>query len=81
MSQAPQEIFRVTNEDFIKQLLAIQEHGPLTEVFLVEAIRFYSASVADAPTPKDHGNGMISVIAWHQIATEIKEMFEKQYGK
>lgn len=70
----------LTNEEFFNELMSFSQYGPLTQVFVIEAVRFYSEKVSSTPEPAEHGNGMISAIVWHRIAVDVGKALEEQYA-
>lgn len=70
----------MSNTEFITELMDYSYYGALTQVFIIEAIRRYAEIIVAQPKPAEHGNGVISVIAWHEIAEEIKTRMEAAYG-
>lgn len=70
----------MTNTEFVADLMAYSYHGALTQVFIIEAIRRYAEIIIAQSKPVEHGNGCVSVIAWHEIAEEIKTRMEAAYG-
>jgi hypothetical protein len=70
-----------TNTEFLNELMEFSFHGALTQVFVIEALRYYSDIITKQPKPEDHGNGFISAIAWHETAIEVQERLTKQYER
>jgi hypothetical protein len=70
-----------TNAEFVENLMNFSPHGGLCQAFIIEAIRYYAEKVAATPEPTEHGNGLISAIAWHKIAKDILERMEQKYEK
>lgn len=52
----------------INKLVNNDKYGALAEVFVIEAVAYYAESILKNPPPTEHGNGLISVIAWHELA-------------
>jgi hypothetical protein len=69
---------RVTNEAFVADLMQRSPHGDLCQTFILEAIRFY-ADIISKTTPVDNPRSIVSEIAWHGIAVDLKERLEARY--
>jgi len=68
-----------TNEILLGELMMYSPHGALCQVFIIEAIRNYAERIASTPTPVEHGNSVISAIAWHGIAVDILARMKANY--
>lgn len=76
-----EQIDKMTNQEFLKWVMNFSSHGALAEVFIVEAVRFYSEKVANSPMPKDDKASVISPVAWHELASEINAKVKTKYEK
>lgn len=70
-----------TNEDFVRYLINYSKSGQLSQVFVIEAIRFYSQLIVDNGEPKDNPLSLFNPIAWYRTAKEINESWNEFYGK
>ena len=68
-----------TNEEFISELMNFSPYGRLTQVFVIEAIRYYSELVGNTPKPFAPGNHIISQIAWWEIANFVNDQVNQNY--
>lgn len=68
----------LTNEDLVVDLMNFSPVGPLSQVFIMEAIRRYAEQVADAP-PIEHG--LINGNSWKACAVDILERCDKFYNR
>jgi hypothetical protein len=67
-----------TNQEFIKHITQFAPTGALGEVFVVEAIRQYSLTIAGTdPTKID--TPLLSGEAWVRTGKWIKEQYEANY--
>jgi hypothetical protein len=71
---------RLTNEEFVSKLMSFSTYGALTQVFIIEAIRYYSEQVSATPEPEDDGNSFISPKLWHRIAVDLKKALDENYA-
>lgn len=69
-----------TNEDFVRRVMNFSKSGPLAQLMIVEAIRFYSDLVMKTE-PKSDPTAVLNPLAWHQCATEIYQEWYRKYGK
>lgn len=70
---------RRTNEVMVQDLMRRSEFGAIGQVFIVEAIRYYSEKIANSPTPQTAGEGVISAITWHQIACDVDKRLKENF--
>lgn len=69
-----------TNVEFVTELMELSSYGPLTQVFIIEAIRYYSEQVSNTPEPPDNITEFINPKLWHKIATDINSKMKARYG-
>lgn len=69
---------RKTNEEFVSELMAYNQHGGLAQIFIIEAIRYYAEKVSNSEAENDD-KAMINPTAWHAVATEILEKMRLNY--
>ena len=68
---------RLTNVQFITELMEISRNGPMIQAYVLEALRLYSDSVVQYQDqiPED---GIISRRLWVSCAEEVLEKLEAQ---
>lgn len=73
------------NIELVASMMEFSDHGPLAQMFIVDAIRKLSEAVASKPIEELREqmkeNGFISAEAWQGVAIEIKEKMEKFYNR
>lgn len=69
-----------TNVQFVKELMEFSQHGPMAQLFVLQAIEKYAKACANAE-PEEMDNGIISGYAWQAVAKEIHEKCEARYAK
>jgi hypothetical protein len=69
---------RTTNEEFVADLMAFSKFGALTQVFILEALRFY-ADVISKTDGKDNPSAMVNPAIWRAIAEEVKSRIDNRY--
>lgn len=70
---------KLSNEEFLDELMRFSKYGALTQVFVMEAIRFYAEEVSRT-TFSDDKNTIINPETWHAIAVDLKKAFEERYS-
>lgn len=70
---------RPTNEEFVSYLMNDSKYGQLAQVFVVEAIRYYSELIVKQPAPTEDNGEIISNISWYGIATEVQNKMIANY--
>lgn len=71
-------VARLTNEEFVTDLMSFSSFGGLCQVFVIEAIRRYADQVA-AADPAAVDTQFLSGAAWVGVAKEIKAKVYEQY--
>ena len=71
---------RLTNEEFISSLMSFSQYGAMTQVFVIEAVRYYAEQVSNTPVPEDDPRAIISPVLWHRIAVDIKKAMDENYA-
>lgn len=74
-----QPIINPTNEDFISWLLNESPFGPLSQMVIVEAIRYYTEKVSNTEEPEDKPEEMINPKAWHACCKDIHTKMVANY--
>jgi len=68
-----------SNVDFVKSIMEFSNHGPLAQVFVIEALRNYCENVL-ADTSEWPATSLISQQAWKAIAYEIQMKANSKYN-
>jgi hypothetical protein len=70
-----------TNEEFVLELMNYSPFGTLSQVFIIEAIRFYSEAVEREGTEAsdEDSTKVIFPAAWHGIAVDISRRLKANY--
>lgn len=75
---------RRTNTGLVTDLMDYSQHGALSQMFIIDAIRKFADAVASTPLvelrERFGHNSMISADSWHGVATEIKREMDTFYG-
>jgi hypothetical protein len=74
------EMQRLTNLEFIEKLMSFSPYGAMVQVFVIEALRSYSAEVVAKPPPKDDPGAFFSMEAWYGIAKDVKRQIDEKYA-
>ena len=78
--EAPRTKQRMTNVEFVTELMEFSQCGALSQIFIIDAIMKHADAVAKADAEKlDHP--LIRGQAWIACAQEIKARMEAQYGR
>ena len=70
---------KLTNEEFINELMCFSTYGALTQVFVIEAIRYYAEQVANTPEPTESDGSLLNPVIWHAIAKDIQKALKENY--
>jgi hypothetical protein len=65
-----------TNIQKVNYLMTMYPGDPLTQAFILEAVRRYAAEVVDAGPPVDNPRAIISPAAWHATAKGIADQLD-----
>lgn len=71
---------KLSNSEFLNDIMEFAPVGPIAQIFVIEAIRYYAEQVKSGPKPTESGNGIINPIAWHDTAEYLYDRFEAKYG-
>lgn len=72
-----------TNEEFVVELMNFSPYGALSQIFIIEAISYYSKCVIDEFSEKDLKDQRRSLIdnkAWLGVANYIETRLRKKYN-
>jgi hypothetical protein len=75
-----QQIRKLNNEEFIAHLMMYSSYGPMAQIVIIEAIRFYTEKVVNAGAPSEDLKAYINPIAWYKTSEEIQNKFITRYG-
>lgn len=70
-----------TNTDFVNYIMNYSQQGAMSQMFVIEAIRFYSKLIVDNGEPQDNVLSLLSPVAWYKTAKEINSYWEQKYGQ
>jgi hypothetical protein len=70
---------RLSNVEFVHDMMSFSKYGSLSQVFVVEALRYYCEQVLKTAEPEDDPKSMFSPLAWYKIAEEIQEKLVENY--
>jgi hypothetical protein len=65
-----------TNIQKVNHLMIMYPGGPLSQAFIIEAVRRYAAEVVDSGVPVDNPRAIISPAAWHATAAAIADQLD-----
>lgn len=68
-----------SNTEFVTELMEFSKSGPLTQVFVIEAIRYYSELIVKNGEPKENLMQLISPVAWYKVAVEVDKRLKEAY--
>ncbi len=69
-----------TNDDFVHWIMNYSNHGAMSQVFVIEAIRHYCEIMSKNKNPKDDPEAIINPKLWFDIAVEIGGHIEDRYN-
>ena len=77
-----QELERMSNTDWITELMNFHPSGPLVQSFVIEALRFYARMVAqqDPKNFQDEEKQFINPNAWRSIGIDVFNQVLLKYG-
>lgn len=71
---------RMTNIEFVTDLMEYSKYGAMAQLFVIEALRQYSATVANAsPEQFEEWNGLVNPQVWQDVAREIAQKIENRH--
>jgi hypothetical protein len=70
---------QLSTSALIEKLSNNEGFGPLSQLFIIEAIRYYSERIIENGEPTDNGKTLINPIAWYNIAKEMNSSIESNY--
>jgi hypothetical protein len=73
---------RLTNVEFVTQLMEFSRRGALAQAFVIEAIGRYAREITsnETFTRESMRDGLIDADAWIDVAREVKTRMAEQYG-
>jgi hypothetical protein len=69
---------RTPNQEFLTDMMTFSRFGPMTEVFVMEAVRLHAQAVAAQNPDNADQDAMISPHLWVNVARDIKARFEQR---
>lgn len=72
---------KLTNIEIVNNVMKFSPHGAISQVFVIEAIRYYCNAVLSQPRPEHPGNSFIDVRSWWDTAQYINTRFEDNYSE
>lgn len=70
---------RLTNVEFVTDLMEHSEYGALIQAFVLQALGQYAKTVA-AASPQDLDTSLVSGHAWHGCALEVQTKLAQWLG-
>jgi hypothetical protein len=70
-----------SNTEFVTDLMNSSKHGVFVQVFVIEAIRYYSEQVSKSKPILDSTESVISPKFWHAIAVDVNQKVSERYGQ
>ena len=82
MNTENERVKKMTNEQFIVNLMNFHPSGALIQAYVIEALRFYSKMVGrqDPVNFKDQEKQFIDPKAWRAIGIDVYKQVIKKYG-
>lgn len=74
-----QNLKKLNNEEFIAHLMTVSPYGAMCQIFIIEAIRYYSERVSSQDIPADDPDALINPKAWHATAEDISRQMALKY--
>jgi hypothetical protein len=68
-----------SNSQFVVELMENSPSGIVAEVFVIEAIRFYSDIISKSSIENTDKTPVINPRAWKEVAEEFKEKLKKRF--
>jgi hypothetical protein len=68
-----------TNEDMLHYIMNFSSHGAMAQIFVIEALRYYSEKVTEKGEPSEEQRSIISPIAWYHTGLEIQNLLKAKY--
>ena len=72
---------RTNNRQFINNMMTVSIHGPMMEVFIIEAIRYYSEQILKTPEPSDETDKVINPKLWWKTAEEANNLIVARFER
>lgn len=69
-----------TNEEFVRRLMNGGPAGPLTQLFVIDALDKWSKTVSEAPVEK-LDSPLINGAAWKATAKYVQDEIQKMYNE
>lgn len=70
---------KLNNEEFVAELMKFSPKGALGQIFVIEAIRYYSERVVAQGMPDSDPSQFINPKDWYSVACDVKRRLEVNY--
>lgn len=70
---------KLTNVEFVVELMEHSAHGALIQAFVIQALEQYARRVAETD-PQALDTPMVSGHAWHGCAVEVRDKLSRRFG-
>lgn len=70
-----------TNQQIVREAMAFSRYGALAEVFVMNAVMEAAERIAKMDPENAPRSAMINPKAWIGVAQEIKDKFDRHYGR
>ena len=64
---------RRNNIEMVHELMEFSKSGPISQIMVMEAIRFYTQMIIDNGEPEDNPETIINPRAWYNAAIVMQE--------
>ncbi len=68
-----------SNSQFVVELMEDSPSGVIAEVFVIEALRFYSDIISKSNIEDSEKTPVINPRSWKEVAEEFKEKLKKRF--
>ena len=72
---------RMSNIEFVTELMQFSRYGALAQLFVMEALIKYSAVVSTATDPSPYTSALIDGRLWIECARDIKRQIDAFYDR
>lgn len=70
-----------SNVEFVTDLMEYSQYGGVSQVFIIEAIRYYSELIISRGEPKDDPEAFINPTLWYKVAKDINQQVVDKYER
>jgi hypothetical protein len=72
---------KLNNEEFLAHIMMYSPYGALCQVFIIEAIRYYTELIIEQGEPESKPDAFINPLLWHMTAKDILEKYQMKYDR